>query len=124
MTETTVMPLQTESSPLKWQARSDQARSDQAARGAGVVYAVLAYGAWGLVPLYFKRVAQVSAPNVLAHRIVWSVVFLAMLITGQGRWRDVLRVLRQRRTMLMLLGSTTLVAINWLTFIWSVAHQH
>jgi chloramphenicol-sensitive protein RarD len=113
------MLTEMESLPLKWQAR--HARGE---RAVGLVYALLAYGAWGLVPLYFRQVRQVSAHNVLAHRVVWSVVFLALLITVQRRWRDVVVVLKQRRTMLMLLGSTTLVAINWLTFIWAVAHQH
>ena len=49
---------------------------------SGVVYALAAYGWWGIAPFYFKAVAHVPALEVLAHRIVWSVILLAGLITG------------------------------------------
>jgi chloramphenicol-sensitive protein RarD len=88
----------------------------------GVLYGLGAYLAWGLVPVYFKAVAQVPALEVLAHRVVWSVVLLGVLMGIQGRWREAAVVLRNRSTMLTLACSTALIATNWLTFIWAISH--
>ena len=90
---------------------------------AGVGYALGAFGLWGLFPIYFKAVAAVPAPEVLAHRILWSVVFVAVLLAGLRQWRGVAAALRDRRTALRLLLSAVLIAVNWLTFIWAVAHD-
>ncbi len=88
---------------------------------AGLAYGLLAYGWWGIVPLYFKAVAHVPPPVVLAHRVVWSVVFLSIVIAAQRRGSEVLAVVRDRRTMLTLIGSTVMVSINWLLFIYAIS---
>ena len=54
----------------------------------GVVYGIAAYGLWGLIPLYFKAVAQVAPVEVLAHRALWSFVMLVVLVHALGRWRE------------------------------------
>jgi chloramphenicol-sensitive protein RarD len=87
----------------------------------GLVYAVLAYGLWGLVPLYFKWVAAVAPEEIVAQRIVWAFVVLAIVVTLVGRWRDVLPALRSRPTMLALSASTLLLAFNWFVYIYSVS---
>ncbi len=87
----------------------------------GVIYGIAAYGAWGLVPLYFKAVSSVPALEVLAHRIVWSVVLLAIFITGLRRWPAVVRCLREGRTLATLALTTILIAANWFVFIYAVA---
>ena len=56
---------------------------------AGLAYGLAAYGFWGLVPIYFKAVASVPALEVLSHRVVWSVVVLAVVLSVQRRWREV-----------------------------------
>jgi len=89
----------------------------------GLIYGILAYGSWGIVPLYFKQVKDVPAWDVLAHRIVWSVVFLLVPITLQGRWSDVGECFRSRRKLMFLTGSTLAVGTNWFTFIWAVSHD-
>jgi chloramphenicol-sensitive protein RarD len=89
----------------------------------GLLYGLAAYGFWGFVAIYFKAVKSVPALEVLAHRIVWSVVILALLLTVRLRWRAIRATFKDRQTILLLAGSTTLVAINWFTFIWSVAHD-
>ncbi len=89
----------------------------------GVAYALAAYIAWGLVPVYFKAVAHLPPLEVLAHRAVWSVVVLAFWMWMRGGLRPVLKVLEDRRTIVTLCGTTTLIAANWLTFIWAVAHN-
>ncbi len=96
---------------------------DRAAARTGVVFGLAAYVWWGLVPIYFKAVAHVPAMEVLAHRIIWSIVLLAVLMRVYGRWAAALAVLRDRGTLLTLCGSTTLLACNWFTFIWAVAND-
>lgn len=88
---------------------------------AGVAYGLAAYVFWGFVPLYFKAVASVPAMEVLAHRVIWSVPLLIVLMRVLRRWPVALEALKDRRTLLTLAGSTTLIALNWLTFIWAVA---
>jgi chloramphenicol-sensitive protein RarD len=94
----------------------------QAAR-QGVIFGILAYGLWGLVPLYFQLVQHVRPEEVLAQRVLWSLVLLAGLVTLRGRWGEVRPALAARKTLLMLSASTLLLAINWFTYIYAVASQ-
>ncbi len=87
---------------------------------AGVAYGLAAYLAWGFIPLYFKSVSGVPAIEVLAHRILWSLVFLLGIIWGRGRLPEVLGYLRDRATMRLMAVTTVLIAVNWLVFIWAV----
>lgn len=85
------------------------------------MYGLIAYGWWGLVPIYFKAVAHVPPLAVLAHRVVWSVVFLAIVIAAQHRWREIGAMVRDRRMLLTLVGSTLMVSMNWLLFIYAIS---
>lgn len=87
----------------------------------GVAYGIAAYGMWGLVPIYFKAVMEVPALEVLAHRVVWSVAMLVPLVLIQGKFSEVRQALRDRKTLLVLLLTTVLIATNWFLFIWAVA---
>lgn len=89
----------------------------------GVLYGVGAYVWWGMVPIYFKAIAHVQPLEVLTHRIVWSVLLLFGMIKLSGRMANVMRILRDRQTMLLLTGSTLLLACNWLTFIYAVISE-
>ena len=95
---------------------SAETREQRSALIAGLA----AFVFWGIIPVYWKLLQQVSAPEILAHRFVWTTVFLAGLLTWQGRWPEVRAVLRSRRTLLLCLASGTAVSLNWLTFIWAV----
>jgi len=86
----------------------------------GLIYALAAYLWWGFMPVYFRQGERVPALLVLAHRIVWSFVLLALLVTGASRWDELRAILRNRRTLLMLAGSTVLLACNWGVFIYAV----
>ena len=89
---------------------------------AGLLFGLGAYLAWGFIPAYFKLLTHVPPLTILAHRIVWSVAFLALLLTFQRKWGEVRGALRTRRTMLALLCSTALIAVNWYVFIWAIDH--
>ncbi len=89
---------------------------------AGVLYGAAAYGMWGLVPLYFNAVKDCPPWELVAHRIVWSAILLAGILTVFGRWPDARAAFRSRKTVLMLLASAYLVAGNWLVYVWSATH--
>ena len=82
-----------------------------------------AYILWGLLPLYLKLLTDVPAVQVLAHRVVWSLLLLAIVVVVLGRLRTV-RAAARGRTLVLLGASATLIAINWLTYIWAVQHAH
>lgn len=104
-------------------AEMETQAASRLARG-GVVYGLAAYLWWGVIPVYFKQVAMVPALEVLAHRVIWSVALLACWIKLTGHWGQVGQAFRNRRTMVTLAGSTVLIAVNWLVFIWAVANDH
>jgi chloramphenicol-sensitive protein RarD len=87
---------------------------------AGVGYAAAAYLLWGLFPLYFHALAGVPAPEILAYRIACSAVFVALLVSLGGRWREVLRQLRAPRTIAGLALSAVFISANWLVYVWAV----
>ena len=91
-------------------------------RAVGVAAAAGSYLIWGLFPLYFHALAGVPAPEVLAHRIVWSSVFMVLLVSVARRWGDVARQLRAPGTLPTLAASALLISTNWLVYIWAV-HQ-
>ncbi len=91
---------------------------------AGVMYAIAAYLAWGLSPLYFKSVDAAPAMEVLAHRVVWSIILLGLLVWLKGRWPVVRRVIASRRCLLTLALTTFLIGGNWFLYIWAVSHDH
>lgn len=87
----------------------------------GVICGVLSYGCWGLIPLYFKLVAHVTAGEVLAQRVFWSFVLLGGVVTVLGRWRALVQAMRSRPILLALSASTLLLALNWFTYIYAVS---
>ncbi|TCP10247.1 chloramphenicol-sensitive protein RarD [Crenobacter luteus] len=89
----------------------------------GVGFAFGAYLCWGLFPLYWKPLAAVSALEILAHRIVWSALLLAVLLVALGTQRVVLRAFRQPRVLALFAASSLCLSINWLAYIWAVNHE-
>jgi len=95
-------------------------RSDRTAV-SGVLYGLAAFVWWGLCPIYFKAVAHVPAREVLAHRIVWSLLLLVVILARRRDLRSAWRAARDRRTLATLSATTVLVAGNWFVFIHAVA---
>ena len=89
---------------------------------AGLGYGILAYLIWGFFPVYFKALASVPPLQVVCHRIVWSVLFLWIIIGWRGRWSIVRNAFNDRRAVTLLTGSALLIATNWLVFIIAVGH--
>jgi len=83
--------------------------------------ALVAYGLWGLLPIYWKLLSEVPAIEVLTHRIVWSLGFIAALLFARSGWRRTLGFLRDRETRRVMFLSTALIATNWFIFIWAVS---
>jgi len=98
-------------------------RTPAATARTGVAYGIAAYSFWGLAPIYFKAVSTIAPIEVLAHRITWSVVLLAVFLTLTRRWSAAYNTLRPKQTRLYLLATTLLVGTNWFVFIWSVSNN-
>lgn len=90
----------------------------------GILYAALAYVAWGLFPLYFKQVADVPSLEVVMHRTLWSLVFVLVVLLVRRQWVWMGTVLRQPRVLAAFALSAVLLSGNWLTYVWAVQNQH
>ncbi|NOR50568.1 MAG: EamA family transporter RarD [Desulfuromonadales bacterium] len=86
----------------------------------GVIYGLAAYFIWGFFPVFFKALEGASPLEIVSHRIFWSVVFLFVLVTLRRQLREIRNTLHNRFTLLILCGSTLLIATNWLVFIYAV----
>ncbi|GAB4482412.1 MAG: EamA family transporter RarD [Anaerolineales bacterium] len=85
----------------------------------GILYALGAYATWGLFPIYWKWLHQVAAPQLLAHRIGWSFVLLALVMSVSGQWR-ILRQTLTGKVLRIYLAAALLIGVNWLTYVWAV----
>ena len=88
----------------------------------GVVFAVLAYLIWGLLPAFWKAMGAAGALEILAHRIFWSVAVLALVVTFRKTWSEI-RALGARYVGRLLFAGF-LLAVNWVTYIWAVNAGH
>jgi chloramphenicol-sensitive protein RarD len=91
---------------------------------AGLLFGLGAYALWGVLPLYFKLLAAVAPVEIVAHRIVWSLLFLVLLATIWRRWPGIRAALATRQVMLTLAVTAVLIAANWLIYIGAVLHGH
>ena len=86
----------------------------------GYLYGLLAYAIWGFFPIYFKLLRPAGPLEILAHRVIWSVVFVSLLLAGLRNWRFLARVLRSPRLFGGISAAAVLIAINWGTYIYGV----
>jgi chloramphenicol-sensitive protein RarD len=89
-------------------------------QGRALLIGAMAFISWGLVPLYWKLLVEVPALEILVHRLIWSVVFTAAILTAQRRWAEIAEVLRSPRQIGLALLSGGLIMLNWFIFIWAV----
>lgn len=90
----------------------------------GFLAGLSAYSLWGLYPFYFKALDHVASVEVLAHRIVWSLVMLALFLPLPEMRRDVTRVFRTPSLLLGMLFSALIIASNWLVYVIAVQTGH
>ncbi|MEM0515498.1 EamA family transporter RarD [Pseudoalteromonas sp. YIC-827] len=90
----------------------------------GVLFAASAFVMWGFAPVYFKQLLQVPALEILAHRIIWSVLFLAVIVAVVKQWHKVQAIIAKPKYLIMLVLSASLLGFNWWLFIWAVNNDH
>ena len=86
----------------------------------GGAYALMAFGAWGFNPIYFKAISGVPTLEILAYRVIWSLPLLIVLTMISRAWPAIRQALGDRRTLLALLCSTTILMVNWLIYIHAI----
>ena len=87
--------------------------------GRGILLAILAYGIWGFLPLFFLLLAPANALEIVAWRILFSLVFCAILLTVTRGWQRFITLLKDRRVSLTLLAAGILILINWLVYVYA-----
>ena len=97
---------------------------EQTSRRAGLIFGLGAYLLWGVLPLYFKLLAIVPPIEIVANRILWSLIFLGVLVTLWRRWGAIRAAAGAGRIVLTLTLTAALIAANWLIYIWAVVHGH
>lgn len=97
--------------------------ADAAAR-KGVLFGLGAYLSWGFLPVYFKLLGGVLPTEVVAQRVLWSVLLLVVLITAARRWEHLRAAIRDPKAVRILLCSSILIAANWLIYIWAIGARH
>lgn len=86
----------------------------------GLLYGVVAYLLWGLLPVYWKALASIPAPEIMAHRVVWSFVSVLALLVVRRHWRWVGAAVHNRPALWAAAAAAALLTANWLTYIWAV----
>ncbi|HLM05780.1 MAG TPA: EamA family transporter RarD [Blastococcus sp.] len=89
-------------------------------RRLGVLSGLGAYSLWGLFPLYFPLLEPAGGLEIVAHRVLWSLLFVAVLLTVLRHWGQVRALVTDRRRLLVLAGAAVLIAVNWLVFVYGV----
>jgi chloramphenicol-sensitive protein RarD len=89
----------------------------------GALYALSCYIAWGFLPIYWKALSALPGLETTSHRIVWSALFSALVLTLQHNWRWLGRVAKQPRTLLTFAATATLILVNWLIYIYAINHN-
>lgn len=105
---------------MRCAVRMSSISTTQARRGA--MAAATSYLAWGLFPVFWKQLGRVDAVELIAHRHLWSLVFVLLLLVPAGGWRELLAALRSRAALTWHGASGVLLTLNWLVFIWGVNH--
>ncbi|WP_284140196.1 MULTISPECIES: EamA family transporter RarD [unclassified Virgibacillus] len=95
---------------------------------AGIIYAALAYLIWGFLPIYWKLLDEVPAGEILAHRIIWSFLFMLIILVslkkGRAFIKECLLIMQDRKKLVGILFASIFISLNWLAYIWAVNNNH
>jgi len=98
--------------------------TDQKQRTYGFMSAFIAFFLWGLLPIYWKALITVDPFEILCHRIIWSLGFIAIVLTVMRGWGATVAPLRSARDIGILALSSLMIGTNWLLYIWAVNTNH
>ncbi len=90
----------------------------------GFLLGVAAYGLWGAFPLYWPLLEPAGAIEILAHRVLWSMVTLGLLVVLLRRHHQLAAIMRTPRTRRLLTVAAAVIGVNWATYIWGVNNGH
>lgn len=90
----------------------------------GGVAGFAAYAMWGVFPLVFRLLDDVTAVEILFHRIIWSFVVVVVLLAVARRFGELAVLRHDRRALRALAGAAAFISVNWLTYIWAVNSGH
>ncbi|SFG66054.1 chloramphenicol-sensitive protein RarD [Desulfotomaculum arcticum] len=97
-------------------------------QAVGVASAAGAYTLWGILPVYWKLIQQVPSQQILAHRFIWSFVFLLAIILFTRKTRiflsEVHDIVHKPKELICVMLASILISVNWFTYIWAVNHNH
>lgn len=103
-------------------ATSEQLEANSSRNGA--LSALSAYLLWGFAPIYFKLLNDIEPGEILMHRVIWSALFLLVMIVVMKKWSQLVAVCRQPKILLLLSLSASFLAVNWFLFIWAINNNH
>ncbi len=90
----------------------------------GLAFAISSYLLWGVLPVYMKALAHIPPPEVIAHRVIWSVPIAAMVLIWLGRTADLKAALRSPRMLGMGCVTAALISVNWGIYVWAIGAGH
>jgi chloramphenicol-sensitive protein RarD len=90
----------------------------------GAFSALSAYLLWGFAPIYFKLLTAIEPGEIMMHRVIWSTVFLLVMIIAMKKWSQLVAIFKQPKILLQLSLSASFLAVNWFLFIWAVNNDH
>lgn len=90
----------------------------------GLVFGAMAFGLWGLLPLYWRLVNAISPYQIFGQRVVWSFLFVCILLVLKGKWTEFLGVLKDRQQWRNVAGPAVFIALNWFIYIWGVNNNY
>lgn len=86
----------------------------------GLTFGSLAYIMWGLLPLYWKLVSAISPYQIFGQRVVWSFLFVCILLLAKGKWNEFTAILKGKQQWIGITGPAIFIAMNWSLYIWAV----
>ncbi|MCL1893013.1 MAG: EamA family transporter RarD [Holophagaceae bacterium] len=87
---------------------------------AGTWAAIASYGMWGLFPIYWKQITDIDAVHILCHRVLWSALFLLLVMQITGLAKQLIPIFKNWRSLISVIVCAILITINWGTYIWAV----
>ncbi len=91
---------------------------------SGFLFALAAYLLWGLLPFYMKALAHVPPPEVIAHRVIWSLPIALGVVLWAGRWPALVEVLRTPARLILAVACSALISVNWGIYVWAIGSGH